>query len=807
MPAEITSRQIHERRPAEHTAAADSNDGTSLTSVRLHVACVVLALLAAYIFTLTEHDNHEHTFWCVFEILMQTILVIVATVYFRMRLRLLHESSVLMPMLLMIACLSLICEPIQRLFFNNGHSFEMLVMHSQCNLMLALAVCGFRITFQRLAVIIAVFMTIFCCTISSARGLVPLTILFILASMTWLVVSWWDTVDRRLLRTDQSRTPKWGLIATALLPLIALLGAGAFGSNTVTTALKGFMPSSGGTGQYDPFSRGGVSDGDALIAGNENIKSFAALEDAPFLDSDKPSLYDVFNDTFDEPPRKIRKQERAIALSADLMKHIHQMMAEAKQAGREFSLLRSEKESDRSRIRDLDTHALFYVAGRTPVHLKTEVYEYFNGVEWAPSIGEVVESVQLKESEGRHWLQTPQNGRGFEIFDGTVTHSLKSANLGGNVIPSPAHAVGINIDLVDRADMYCVRNNGLISLERESIPSMTPINFVSRCVDRSALAECFSIGVIRRSAVADVRDLRFYVPSGDDMDRIRQLTQRITASLPRGWQQFQAIEDHLRNNYQLDRSHRIAADVESPLTEFLFEDQRGPEYLFASSAAIMLRTLGYSTRLIGGFYARPDRYDEQKQHTAVLAKDAHLWCEVCIGADCWMTIEPSPGYDIIQPPPNLLTRIWNAMQMMAAFATRNALFLMAISLTAAALFIYRRSLQECLLTLRWRMLSKVAVQSRTVRLANLIDHRLRLAGLGRKTGTTLRRWSQQAELRPVRKELSRLAEIADRAVYADDENSAFDTAELDRLARRLNFRELTRLKKESVRTQNNPQAV
>ena len=288
-------------------------------------------MLAAYIFTLTEHDNHEHTFWCVFEILMQTILVIVATVYFRMRIRLLHQSSVLMPMLLMIACLSLICEPIQRLLFNSGHSFEMLVMHSQCNLMLALAVCGFRITFQRLAVIIAVFMTIFCCTISSARGLIPLTILFALTSIAWLVTSWWDTVDRRLLRTDQSRPPKWGLAAIALVPLIALFGVGAFGANTVTTALKGFMPSSGGTGQYDPFSRGGVNDGDALIAGNENIKSFAALEDAPFLDSDKPSLYDAFDDTFDdtfdEPPRKIKNQQRAVALPAELLKHIHQMMA------------------------------------------------------------------------------------------------------------------------------------------------------------------------------------------------------------------------------------------------------------------------------------------------------------------------------------------------------------------------------------------------------------------------------------------------------------------------------------------------
>ena len=808
MPVEIASRKIGERRPVRSSVAAAATDEPLVTSVRLHAICVILTLLAAYIFTLTEHDNHEHTFWCVFEILMQTILVVLATVYFRVRIHVLHQSSVLVPILLMVACLSLICEPIQRLLFHSGHSFEMLVMHSQCNLMLALAVCGFRINFQRMAVIIAVFMTIFCCTISNAPGLVPLTVLVALISIVWLVASWWDTVDRRLLVTDRSKRPKWGLVAVALVPLVALMGVGALGANTMTTALKGFMPSSGGTGKYDPYSRGGVNDGDALIAGNKNIKSFAALEDAPFLDSEKPSLYDVFNDTFDEPPRKTKKQERTIALSSDLLKHIHQVMAEAKQAGREFSLLRSEKQSDKKRIRDLETHALFYIAGRTPLHLRTEVYECFDGIGWAPLENEeVYENIVLEKIEGRNWLKVPQHGRGFGIFDGTETHSLKSANLGGNVIPVPAHPVGISIDLVDRADMYSVCDNGIVSLDRDSIPSMTPINSVSRCVDRSALAKISSIGAIRKPSETGVQDFRLYVPAGDAREQIRQLSERITASLPRGWQQIQAIESYLRDNYEVDRSYQVTADSHSPVAEFLFESRRGPEYLFASSAAVMLRTLGYPTRLIGGFYARPERYDEQKQHTAVLAKDAHLWCEVYIGASCWLTIEPSPGYEIIQPPPKLLTRIWNTLRAMGAYVADNAVLLIVTLLLATALFVYRRFVQEFLLTLRWKMLSKVTVRRRAIRLAILIDHRLRLAGLGRKTGTTLRRWSLQSPLLPVHEELARLAEIADRAVYANDESSTFDMTELDQLARRLSFRELTRLKKESIKVQNHSQAV
>ena len=142
-------------------------------------------------------------------------------------------------MLVMVACVNLLFEPIQRLLFGTGHPFEMLVMHSQCNLMLALAVCGFRLPFQRLAVIIAVFMTIFCCTISNARGLIPLTILFAVVGVTWLVASWWETVDRRLLKTERQGLPKLWLATAAGMPLLALLSVGAFGFGSHKSMCEG----------------------------------------------------------------------------------------------------------------------------------------------------------------------------------------------------------------------------------------------------------------------------------------------------------------------------------------------------------------------------------------------------------------------------------------------------------------------------------------------------------------------------------------------------------------------------------------
>ncbi len=762
--ARSRSRSVRTRQPVPAVPKAAGNEQHQTTSLRLHIICIIATLLAASIFTLTEHDDHGHTFWCAFEMIVQTLLVVIGTLFFRTRLKLLHNSSVVQPILIMVVTLTLLCDPFQRFFLGHGHPLEVLVMHSQSNLMLALAVCGFRIGFQRLAMLIAVFLTIFSCTISNATGLLPLTIAFSIGCLIWLVAAWWETVHRRLVNTDHQRRPLVWLGTAIAVPLLLMLTAVGFGANTVTTALQGFMPSSGGTGQFDPFSRGGVNDGDALVAGNNNIKSFAPLEDAPFLDTDKPSLYDMFNDTFDEPPKISRNQERSIALLPEELKHVHQKMAEAKQAGREFTLVRENTANDRSRIRDLDSHAAFYVAGPVPAHFRMEVYEHFDGLTWYPvdtASGDSERTHSMELVEDRHWLRLSQRGNAFEVFSDTATHGLKVANLDGNVVPSPPQMVGVSIDDVHRADMYSVADSGIVSLQRESVPELTPINVASHYVSRHHLAESRYPGMassgtgLTKSLPGDVTTLK-----------IRELAEMWTKGVPTGWPQVEAIEARLRQHCVLDRDVRLPADCACPVSTFLFETQEGPEYLFASSAACLLRSLGYSTRLVSGFYARPDNYDGRKRHTAVFADDAHFWCEVCIGMDTWMTVEASPGYRLLTPPltlwGQLLQRCLNAWHTLVA----NVFSLLAVLVAGTGLMLYRHRISEMLLTCSWRWMPSTSSRERTLALAALIDRRLRLAGSPRGTGTTLQRCAMQPGLQHVRQDLQRLSVLADTARFS-----------------------------------------
>src|SRR5690349_15992013 len=72
------------------------------------------------------------------------------------------------------------------------------------------------------------------------------------------------------------------------------------------------VPTSGGTGDHDPFARSGLNDGDDEVKGR-NARSTGMVESDVFLDSPLPSLYDMINDQFGEP-FKPQDRERAIAL-------------------------------------------------------------------------------------------------------------------------------------------------------------------------------------------------------------------------------------------------------------------------------------------------------------------------------------------------------------------------------------------------------------------------------------------------------------------------------------------------------------
>lgn len=122
--------------------------------------------------------------------------------------------------------------------------------------------------------------------------------------------------------------------------------------------------------------------------------------------------------------------------------------------------------------------------------------------------------------------------------------------------------------------------------------------------------------------------------------RIPRLAQEITASADNSYDKAIAIEQYLRTRfgYTLELSRTAPRD---PLAEFLFERKQGHCEYFASSMAVMLRTLGIPARIVNGF--RTGEFNDITSEYIVRAANAHSWVEAYFPAYGWVSFDPTPA--------------------------------------------------------------------------------------------------------------------------------------------------------------------
>jgi len=726
----------------------------------VHALTVFLALLASAVFSFTDADGQRTLASLGFQAVCESLLVFTAAWLVHRGRGWFAVHPLQLPLALVVLAGSLLWEPLQRMVFESGRPFEMLVMHSQKNLMLALACLGLTAGFRRLSVFIGLAICIFCCALAREPRVLWLAAAWAVLSISWLMASYWSGLQGRMLPGQRTRLPRRWLLAAPALGLLTAAGS-VGGGRELISAMQGFLPGSGGDGEYDEFARGGVNDGDALVAGQDDIRSFGPIEDAPFADSDKPSLYDVVNDRFDEPVRKNRTFQPAVALPPEMMADVQQRLSEVRQAGREFSLVRRKRSRDRRRARSIASAAMFYVAGRTPLHLRTEVYDVFDGVHWIPT-GSPADAfpLQLVHSAGKPWLKLPHGPRGMELFHHTDQHVLRPVNLKSPVIPGPPDLRQLHIDKVERPDLFAWHAPGIVRMTGETLPDLVPIRMLSEVLDPNRLRES------KLLMFAPGREmLELSLPDDPQINQLSQLALEWTAGLPRGLQQVDEICRRLRTEFQLSPDNPSSTETETPLSDFL-SSRRGPETLFASTAALMLRSLGYSTRLVSGFYVRPERYEPRRRQTPVLGEDAHFWCELMVGPGTWITVEASPGYDVLLPPPGLLQQLSSFVISIMLFAWKHWIF-SGSGLAVLVICIYQRvRLEDALRTLVWRLVSASSGRRRVQQTVRLVERRLALAGLRRPAHLTLKRWLGGLPLQQPHA-VRLLAELADMAAFAE----------------------------------------
>lgn len=677
------------------------------------------------------------------------------------------------------------CELVLRKF-GVGDAFEITVLVCFQNAALVAAAFSHRPSCAHVAGLCAAFLCLFVVVISTSPAVYLLAGLFGVLVLWWLMARYWERVQHTVAagRTDRGVPVRsWVLVAVVLISALMLVALGSTSASTYV--LRGFMPASGGDRWNDEFARAGVNDGDAIVAAKEEALSFGPVESELFLDSDMPTLYDMLNDMFGDPPKPKTEQKRSIGLAPGEVREAEQRVATTKRSGREFSIVRRRAERKQSALDDLDAKAMLYVVGRTPLHLALERFDTFDGKRWTHSgQAQANPPIHLETLGGKPWAFCAALGES-PIHRGTERHAVKIINLKTDRFPAPPQLTAIHVDQVNEMAFFGWTDDSMVHMPvRESIPQLTVIHLQSqgRTLEplrvRDFTAQ-FSLTDRRRDAAGTVA--RHTVATAD-RPLIASTVAEWTQHVPRGWRQVEAVVRRLRQDFTLDPQASGCETCDDLVSHFLTE-RRGPSYLFATAAAVMLRDLGYTTRLVTGFYARGERFDRLAGQTAVLAEDVHVWAEVYVGGLTWVTIEPTPGY---ASPPEKLTWWQTAVLWMGNlqdWCHRHATGLIVAAIGLIATLKTRRAWLGVFGAAICGVLGTQSTAARLRWTIRLLEWRARLAGCPRPAQATISSWYAplvRAADADAQRQLQRFFLWSERLLYSD---RAIDPADHDEIVR------------------------
>ena len=648
-----------------------------------------------------------------------------------------------------------------------GDPNELVLLNMVQNVAFALAAIPSSRKSLQISALLNGFLVLFVTAMTDNSLIWAASVIFAAFGLWWLMCSYWERLETKFASATNRTIPlRPVLIALATLTVLGAITIASVGVPGTVMVLAGFMPTSGGDKYPDRNARSGVGEGDMMIAGKDSAFSFGPVDSEILLESKMPSLYDVASDQYGEA--KIKKQinkelSQAISLTADRLRHNHKKTASSEQAARQFNTLRRLSKQRRTSPDERKSTALFHIAGNSPLHLITRRFDLFDGIEWTHSgLPSAPVSTSLDSVDGKPWLKI--NRKSGDVLRGKQTHTLRIINLKSKQIPSPAHLTGIHIADVDRESFYATGNDGVFELAaQEFIPQLTVIHLVSQVHSERALTQ---LGDFRGLYPKTTQSKRRTAISGE---RLHSRATSWTEHLSPGWGQVLAINENLRSQFKHDPMATAPDDCHNLVDHFLATGS-GPDYMFASTATELLRSLGYEAQVVMGFYADSDDYDPHAMQTSIATENLHFWTEVHVGQNIWVPIEPTPGF---QAPKSWLT--WQERISLAWLASLNWIAdhwgLISLSLVGAVIvFRLRHVLFDVSSLVFWRIGWFGSTRRRIIWTVQILEVRARIAGKERPPSITLAKWyralaGSEQRLKGNREPLDQLLALADRAFY------------------------------------------
>lgn len=654
-----------------------------------------------------------------------------------------------------------------------GDSWEMLTLMSLGNLSLGLAVLSKFTRWRNWSVLFSSICCFLVLPIADDPTINLLASVFGFTLLMWLITEYWRKVDQKLAtqQTQRQWSPK-AITILASVGMMALIGSATiFFAPIQQLDLPGFSWFSGGKDWSDEFANAGVGDGNKVRAATEMANSLGPVDSDIFMESKRESLFDVASEAYGKP-RKANKN-KAIALDAEMMQHNHSRIARSQKASAEFSTKRKTQSTQSSeQPKDQLVDALFFLKGRIPLRLALETYNTFEEGVWkqvepttAEPNGKAIDQpgngpqkdrrhlmgARKSSADGRFKPVLPITKNGYPwmsmrkhpdtLYAGLEYASVKVTNLKSLRIPAPPCMERFYIDQVDRAAFFGVGTDDIAQLTNGSvsIPDMTVLHILSSGINLyDAQIDPQKIKARQRSQQNKNQP---YLNDEVVDPMLAEVAQQWTKDSKHDWAKVSAIVQKLRNEFTHDRKATLPEN-ESDVTRYLLEGKVGSDYMFATTAALMFRSLGIPSRVTTGFMATAQGYDHSSGHTAVTSDDIHVWAEVSLDGDFWIPVEPTPGYPEPRYQLTLMQRCTLAILSVWDWIMRNPILTISMLLVSLLLIWNFRWLANALQTTRWRLVRFFAPSRLVLETSRLIDKRAALAGLPRPVNRSPSNFSQ-----------------------------------------------------------------
>jgi hypothetical protein len=288
--------------------------------------------------------------------------------------------------------------------------------------------------------------------------------------------------------------------------------------------------------------------------------------------------------------------------------------------------------------------ALLYVRGPTPTRLSLAANARFDGREWHADSActSTARLVETPDDSSVLVIRPRACGPATE----ELRHEIRFGSFRSDRLPTPAGLTQFRRVVPWSArpgEVVWTTEDVLRLRDGESLPGQV-IELTSRSPVNQALDD-FPLPAGGEYAPLEYLRLPETLP---DREALSALARSWCDHDARGWRQVRQVLVGLRRHCRLD-AEAGPVTPRRTLGDFLLRERHGDSAQFASAAAVLLRLLGYPTRVARGFHVRAERFDPISHHTPVLAEDVHSWIELLLPGGIWIPLEPTPGHGEVVP--------------------------------------------------------------------------------------------------------------------------------------------------------------